>query len=111
MFTRPQKITEEEVSISKEKKACLVCKGKVLGVNFICLICEVFYCIKCSETLSNLENLCWTCDSPIDKSKPAKLFKEGEEEVASEEGVKKSDWRDEHALMRETSIIKQQLII
>ena len=46
-FLKPQKITEEEVSISKEKKVCLVCKNKVGGINFICKNCETFYCQKC----------------------------------------------------------------
>ena len=77
---RPEQITEEEVSISKEKKICLVCKGKVLGHNvFICPECETFYCKKCSDALSNLENACWVCNSPIDKSKPVKPFKKEED--------------------------------
>ncbi len=92
MFTKPQRITEEEVSISIEKKICLVCKGKVGGVMFMCTGCGALYCIKCSEALSNLENLCWACDSPIDKSNPVKPFKEEKEEVGievSEEALKK----------------------
>ncbi len=43
---RPSQITEEEVSISKEKKICIVCKGKVLGINYICTECETYYCMK-----------------------------------------------------------------
>ena len=37
-FVKPQMLTEEEVSVSKEKKICLVCKGKLAGFNlaFIC---------------------------------------------------------------------------
>ncbi len=92
MFTKPQRITEEEISISKEKKICLVCKGKVGGVMFMCTDCGALYCTKCSEALSNLENLCWVCDSPIDKSKPVKPFKEEKEEAGievSEEALKK----------------------
>ena len=60
LIKQPQQITEEEVSISKEKKICLVYKGKVFGLNFICPQCEAFYCAKCSEALNNLENACWT---------------------------------------------------
>jgi len=79
---RPDQITEEEVSISKEKKICLVCKGKVLGHNvFICPECETFYCENCSEALSNLENACWVCNAPFDESKPVKPFKRDEEEI------------------------------
>lgn len=80
MFTKPQKVTEEEVSISKEKKICLVCKGKVFGYNvFICSECETFYCEKCAHALENLENACWFCNEPIDKSKPSKPFEKEEE--------------------------------
>ena len=56
-IARPHEITEEEVSISKEKKICLVCKGKLLGFNiFLCSNCETFYCEKCARALSDLEN-------------------------------------------------------
>ncbi len=46
MFTKPKKITEEEVSVSKEKKICLVCKSKISGLNFICSDCGTFYCFE-----------------------------------------------------------------
>jgi len=76
IFTKPEKVTEEEVSISKEKKICLVCKGKVLRNNiYLCPECSTFYCLKCSEALSNLENACWVCETPFDESKPVKPFK------------------------------------
>ena len=76
---RPDQITEEEVSISKEKKICLVCKGKAIGMTYICTECEAFYCVKCAQAISNLENSCWACDAPIDESKPVKPFKKEEE--------------------------------
>lgn len=78
---RPENITEEEVTISKEKKICLVCKGKVLGISFICPKCESFYCINCSETLSNLENSCWFCNNPFDNSKPSMPYLKKEEDL------------------------------
>ena len=90
MFARPQKLTEEEVSISKEKKICLVCKGNVSGINYICTECGAFYCMKCSQAISKLENECWACNSPIDKSKPFKPFKKEEVDIEiSEEPQKK----------------------
>ena len=70
LIQRPDNITEEEISISKEKKICLVCKGKTIGITFICPECEAFYCVNCSEAISNLENLCWACNAPIDPTKP-----------------------------------------
>jgi len=76
---RPDHVTEEEVSISKEKKICLVCKGDVIGFNvFICTECKAFYCQKCARALSELENACWVCNAPIDPSKPVKPFKKKE---------------------------------
>jgi hypothetical protein len=92
VFTRPETITEEEVSVSKEKKICLVCKKEVLRANYICPECKTFYCKNCSETLSNLENMCWVCDTPFDESKPSKPFKkesEGQEVVVEESAPKK----------------------
>ncbi len=89
IFTKPEKVTEEEVSISKEKKICLVCKGKVGGNIFMCTDCGTFYCQKCSEALSNLENACWSCNTPIDKSKPVKLPEKEEEKVIVEDFDKK----------------------
>ena len=84
-FSKPQKLTEEEVSISKEKKICLVCKGKVARNNiFLCPECDTFYCSKCSEALTNLENACWVCETPFDESKPVRLPEIKEEEVVVE---------------------------
>ena len=78
---RPDQVTEEEVSISKEKKVCLVCKSKVQKYNvFICSGCETFYCHNCAHALEDLENACWVCNEPIDESKPTKPFKKEEEE-------------------------------
>ena len=92
VFTRPETITEEEVSISKEKKICLVCKGKVSGFEtFLCSNCETFYCHKCARALIDLENACWSCNAPIDKSKPVKLQEKEDEKVIVEERIKKEN--------------------
>ena len=82
IFTKPQKVTEEEVSVSKEKKICLVCKGKVMRFNnYICPVCETFYCEKCARALIDLENACWVCETPFDETKPSKPFKSKEEPI------------------------------
>ena len=75
---RPEQITEEAVSISKEKQICLVCKGNVVKLNYICPECRTFYCIKCLDALTNQENACWVCTTPFDESKPVKPFKKEE---------------------------------
>jgi len=77
---RPTQITEEEVTYHRERKICLVCKGKISGFNiFICPSCDALYCQNCAQALSNLENACWACNGPIDESKPVKPYKEEEE--------------------------------
>jgi len=78
LIKRPDVITEEEVSISKEKKICLVCKGKVMSFSFICPECETFYCEKCAKAIIDMENSCWACNKPLDASKPVKPYKEQE---------------------------------
>ena len=70
-------VTVEEVAISKEKKICLVCRGEVLRFSFICE-CGAIYCGNCAQALTDLENVCWACEVPIDYSKPVKKFKEEE---------------------------------
>lgn len=79
LIKRPNVITEEEVSISKEKKICLVCKGKVLSFSFICPECETFYCENCVKAIIGMENTCWACNKPLDESKPFKQYKKQEE--------------------------------
>jgi hypothetical protein len=74
VFLKPQKVTEEEVTVSKEKKICLVCKGKVGRFDiFLCPDCNALYCSKCSNALIDLENACWACETAIDESKPVKI--------------------------------------
>ncbi len=72
IFTKPEKITEEEVNFSIEKKICLVCKSKVSRLSYVCPKCEVLYCVRCSSSLSNLENACWVCETPFDEGKSKK---------------------------------------
>ncbi len=85
IFTKPQKVTEEEVSVSKEKKICLVCKGKVSRYEvYLCPDCEAIYCHKCARAVENLENACWVCEKPFDESKPVKKLEEKEEEITFE---------------------------
>ena len=60
---RPDNITEEEVTFHREKKICLVCKSRVEKFNYICPKCDALYCMNCAQALTNLENVCWVCDS------------------------------------------------
>lgn len=71
---RPEHISEEEITFHKERKICLVCKTKVSRIMYTCPGCDALYCLKCSESLSDLENACWLCNTPFDESKPTKPF-------------------------------------
>ena len=79
-----KEITEEEVIISKEKRICLVCKGKLERAMYICPDCNSFYCKKCSEALSNLENACWVCEKRFDEFKKSQPFKDDESDIEAE---------------------------
>ncbi|MFX1321776.1 MAG: hypothetical protein ACFFAQ_09030 [Promethearchaeota archaeon] len=87
---RPSQITEEEVTYYREQKICLVCKSKVGGFNtYICTGCDALYCENCARALSNLENACWACNAPIDKSRPSKPFKIEGTEAEVKDKIKK----------------------
>ena len=77
-------ITEDDIIISKEKQTCLVHKGPIRGYSFICPECGAFYCIKCVDAIIVIENACWSCENPIDRSKPVKKVDAYEEEVIIE---------------------------
>lgn len=81
ILSQRRDVTAKEVTFYREKKICLVCKGKVGGFNnYICTKCDALYCEKCARALTQLENSCWACSEAIDKSKPIRKI-ESEEEV------------------------------
>ena len=65
VFTKPATITIEEVQLYREKGLCLVCKGKIEGLNYTCPKCNALYCLKCLDVLANSENECWVCETPL----------------------------------------------
>jgi tetratricopeptide (TPR) repeat protein len=81
-------IIEEKVAITKETKICLVCRSDVLRFSYICE-CGAFYCESCARAVTDLENLCWACDVPIDFSKPSQPYKEEEERIKVHKKAKK----------------------
>jgi len=71
-----ERVAQKEITVYKDLKTCLVCKGDVEGFNvYICPKCDSIYCKGCAEALIAIENECWSCNSPIDKSMPVKSFK------------------------------------
>lgn len=82
MFTRPVNININDVRMYREKGICLVCKNRISRLTYVCPECESLYCYKCSEALSNLENMCWVCETPFDESKSIKKEKDSDEEIS-----------------------------
>ncbi|MBY8987589.1 MAG: tetratricopeptide repeat protein [Candidatus Lokiarchaeota archaeon] len=82
-------VSEEKVAIHKEKKICLVCRGEVLRFTYICE-CGANYCDNCARALTDLENVCWVCDVPLDYLKPIKPYKEETKEIQIDKKHKKS---------------------
>ena len=70
-------ITEDDFTIHKERKICLVCRGDIKGYMYACE-CNANYCESCAQALTKLENVCWACDAPMDKTKPVKHYEEEE---------------------------------
>ncbi len=83
---KPGEISEEEVTFFREQKICLVCKGEVKGFNYICSECDALYCENCARSLTNLENACWVCNTPFDKTKPSKPYIKGIEYEKTDKG-------------------------
>ena len=81
-------VSEEKIAISKERKICLVCRGEVLRFSYICE-CGAIYCGNCAQALTDLENVCWACDVPIDYLKPSKPYKEEERVKIGDSSKKK----------------------
>ena len=43
--------TEKEVDVEKKQAICIVHKGPITGVNYICPKCETNFCLKCATSL------------------------------------------------------------
>ncbi len=81
MSTKTQ-VSEEKVTVYKERKKCLVCLGDIEGFDiYICPKCDSIYCKNCAKALIEIENVCWSCESPIDKAKPVKFLKKEKEKI------------------------------
>ncbi|KKK91143.1 hypothetical protein LCGC14_2715920, partial [marine sediment metagenome] len=87
-------VREEEVTIHRERKICVVCKGDVLGFMYTCK-CDTIYCENCARALTNLENACWVCSAPFDTSKPTQPYEKeqvGEKDILKETSQKSKNF-------------------
>jgi len=80
-------VKEDQITVHKERKICIICKGDILGFIYACN-CGALYCEKCARALTEIENACWVCNTPIDITKPVKPFKE--EEVGKKDIIKEN---------------------
>lgn len=87
VFIKTSRVTEEEVTVSKEKRTCLICKNKLQGRIFICGSCGAYYCNKCSKALENAENICWVCETPLDGSRPQRAIQEDKSDADIEKEI------------------------
>jgi hypothetical protein len=90
LYERPVQISEEEVTFHRDRKICLSCKRDVSRLSYICPKCNALYCTNCSETLSDLENMCWVCNEPFDESKPTRPHKIVYKDLDGDEKKKKT---------------------
>ena len=67
--------------MEKNKKLLVNKKFNTSDFSYIYRGCKALYCQKCVKVLTDMENICWACDKPLDQSKPIKL----EKNVFSEE--------------------------
>ncbi len=70
-------VKEEKITVHRERKICIICKGKISGFMYIC-DCDALYCEKCARVLIDIENVCWVCNTPIDLAEPIKPYKKDE---------------------------------
>jgi len=59
------KKTWSEIDIQEKMDLCLVHKGRIKGLNYICPKCQAKYCLKCATHLAKKEKRCWACNEPI----------------------------------------------
>ncbi|MFX0043938.1 MAG: hypothetical protein ACFE8L_13580 [Candidatus Hodarchaeota archaeon] len=72
--TKSKEISQEQISSFREQTICLICEREIKGFNkiFLCPQCEALYCKKCTQKMIEMSNRCWSCNNPIDESKPIK---------------------------------------
>jgi len=88
---KKEQIAEEEVTVYKDLQSCIVCKGGAEGFNiYVCPSCKSIYCKKCAQAVIDIENACWTCESPIDVTRPSKPFEQAEKKKIEIKVNKKS---------------------
>ncbi len=84
IITKPLDFSMKEIKFYRDRGLCLVCKNKISGLTYVCPNCDAWYCIKCSKALTELENVCWGCEKPINLFKLLKYENEPSKEFLKE---------------------------
>ncbi|MHA1728272.1 MAG: hypothetical protein ACTSWY_06030 [Promethearchaeota archaeon] len=50
----------DKITTIENKRVCLVHKGKIEGLTYICQ-CGALYCLKCAKSLDKKNEKCWNC--------------------------------------------------
>ncbi len=85
IFTKPLNFNMKEIKFYRDRGLCLVCKNKISGLTYICPTCDAWYCIKCSKALTDLENVCWGCEKPINLFRLLNHEREQDKEIIKKE--------------------------
>ncbi len=91
--------TEQEVTVYKEKKICVVHKGRISGANYMCPHCETFYCLKCITALVNFDEKCWSCNNPFEET--GELFGDKSRTVKKSKNINQKQEKKEIVIRNE----------
>ncbi|MFX1349970.1 MAG: hypothetical protein ACFE92_14975 [Promethearchaeota archaeon] len=77
-----EQVIGQKITVYDELKTCIVCKGSAVGFNiYVCPHCNSIYCKGCAKAVIEIENACWTCESPIDKARPSQILEKEKEKT------------------------------
>lgn len=65
--------TEKEIDLKEDLDKCIVHKGVIRGISYVCPTCHAKYCLKCLKVLSEKNEKCWVCNT--DNFKDDESFK------------------------------------
>ncbi|MFX0102232.1 MAG: hypothetical protein ACFFCS_21885, partial [Candidatus Hodarchaeota archaeon] len=60
---------ENEITLQKLDHICVIHKGKITGLSYICNQCGTEYCVNCASHLISKQENCWNCGNIINISR------------------------------------------
>jgi hypothetical protein len=55
----------DKITTFEKSRVCLVHKGKIKGLTYVCPTCGSLYCYNCIKSLFKKKEKCWNCKSDI----------------------------------------------